>query len=635
MTDSYTSRPIKIVSLPIPEEYPFKFGLSTVLKFSSGKHLDIGCIVFLKRKFSKSITQQVTSCTVDLMSFSEERTEIVQSLTFFFNDEICRKQRKPLTIYQWAVSFRNFMNWCDENNQIIKNLVRIDFEKAFRNYIMHLRQIALVKSLSLRAQVKSQNNVITVLNNLFEVENFARGMNLLKSSFIDNNPTVVPAEDVQTKALSWLSKLFHGLTAFVLNNSPYPHKLSVPEYLGWPNNYMWIVPSNFWYITPDEECTTPYHTLLSHEKIATKIEMINMRVKHGKTIDDNAVIKDIYRLKARINKANIDERDVQRINRALCANSAFIELFVAETGMSSSLIRDLPWTSELKESLDNPSILRQRFRVIKYRAAGRIVNFEIGAAFLNEFRKFMKLREYLLNGKVCDTLFFTYSCRTHWEIEKFKSNRIYSTIKNLDKNIKPVTHREWRASKQDWAIRNTVPSIAAKLLQHSEITAIRSYSNGSQISHESEFSEFFSNFEAIIQENRNSIDFEKDTFYGSCIAPDQPAPIKSGLKITPECGRLEGCLFCDKYRVHADETDIRKLLSCRLYVIEVSSFASSTEEYSEVITPIIKRIDYILSEIEKKSPDEYGRLKSEVETYGELTFYWRSKLEMLQELYLL
>lgn len=69
--------------------------------------------------------------------------------------------------------------------------------------------------------------------------------------------------------------------------------------------------------------------------------------------------------------------------------------------------------------------------------------------------------------------------------------------------------------------------------------------------------------------------------------------------------------------------------------MEVSSFASSAKEYSEVITPIIKRIDYILSEIEKKSPDEYGQLKSEVETYGELTSYWRSKLEMLQELNLL
>jgi len=527
------------------------------------------------------------------------------------------------------------MNWCDENNQLIKNLIRSDFENAFRNYIIHLRQIVQVKSLSLRSQVKSQNNVIAVLNNLFEVEDFARGMNLLKSSFIDENPTVIPTEDVQTKALSWLSKLFHGLTDFVLSNSPYPHKLSIPEYLGWPENSMWIVPSNIWAITPDEECTTPYHTLFSHGRIATKAEMTNMRVEHGKTIDEITVIKDIYRVETRIKKANIDERDIQRINRALCANSAFIELFVAETGMSSSLIKDLPWSSELKEAMDNPSILRQRFRVIKYRAAGRIVSFEIGATFLNEFRKFMKIRDYLLNGTVCDTLFFAYSCRTHWELEKFKSNKIYIAIKKLDKNIKPVTHREWRASKQDWAIRNTAPSIAAKLLQHSEITAIRSYSNGSQISHESEMSDFFSNFETIIQQKRSSIDSETDTSYGSCIAPDQPIPINSEIKIIPECGRLEGCLFCDKYRVHADETDIRKLLSCRLYVMEVSSFASSAEEYSESITPIIKRIDYILSEIEKNSPDEFGHLKSEVETYGELTPYWRSKLEMLQELNLL
>ncbi len=50
MTDNYTSRPIKVVTLPIPEDYPFKYGPTTVLKFSHGKHVDIGCIVFLKMK---------------------------------------------------------------------------------------------------------------------------------------------------------------------------------------------------------------------------------------------------------------------------------------------------------------------------------------------------------------------------------------------------------------------------------------------------------------------------------------------------------------------------------------------------------------------------------------------------------
>ncbi len=460
-------------------------------------------------------------------------------------------------------------------------------------------------------------------------------MNLLQWSSISENPTTVPAEDVQTKAISWLSKLFHGLTDFVLNNSPYPYKLSIPDYLGWPENSMWIVPSNKWAITPSEEFPTVYPTLLSHRKISTMVDKMNIRFIHDLGIKNLGVINDLYTLKDNIIKANNDVRHVQRLRRALCANSSFIELFVAETGMSLSLIRNLPWSSELKEAMDNPLILRQRFRVIKYRAAGKIINFEIGAIFLNEFRKFMKLREYLLNGTVCDTLFFTYSSSTSWEIVRCRSNRIYDTIKKIDKDIKPITHREWRASKQDWAIRNTDPYIAAKLLQHSEKTAIRSYSNGSQITHESEMSNFFSAFEVIFQEKRKNIEIERDTSYGTCIAPNQPTPLSTVLKITPECGRLEGCLFCDKYRVHADETDIRKLLSCRLYVIAVSSLASSVEEYNGITSPIINRINYILSEMKTKSPDAYERLESEVEIYGDLTPYWQSKLEMFQELKLL
>lgn len=46
-----------------------------------------------------------------------------------------------------------------------------------------------------------------------------------------------------------------------------------------------------------------------------------------------------------------------------------------------------------------------------------------------------------------------------------------------------------------------------------------------------------------------------------------PPPLIMTSEVSVNCYTPEGCLFCDKYRIHVDATDIRKSLSCR-YCIE-------------------------------------------------------------------
>lgn len=106
MTEEYIPRPIKVVLLPVAEDYPFTFGPFTVLKFANGNHLDIGCICFLKHRFSAPGRQLVTGCTVELMSFSEDRIKIVQSLTKFFS--VMKSLEASTDLLQFSSGRRHF-----------------------------------------------------------------------------------------------------------------------------------------------------------------------------------------------------------------------------------------------------------------------------------------------------------------------------------------------------------------------------------------------------------------------------------------------------------------------------------------------------------------------------------------------
>ena len=107
------------------------------------------------------------------------------------------------------------------------------------------------------------------------------------------------------------------------------------------------------------------------------------------------------------------------------------------------------------------------------------------------------------------------------------------------------------------------------------------------------------------------------------------APIK------PDCSKPEGCLYCDKYKVHADETDYKKLLSFK-YVFEISeTLAHDEEHYERVVLPIIEKIDEAKNQILGSGilPSEIVKqITIEVYQYERLDKYWQKKLDLLVDL---
>lgn len=193
--------------------------------------------------------------------------------------------------------------------------------------------------------------------------------------------------------------------------------------------------------------------------------------------------------------------------------------------------------------------------------------------------------------------------------------------------------RQWRAYKSDWLIRKTDIATTALLLQNNKETVVKSYMAGSKISADNEMTAFLNSMHLKVIKAKETP--TTDISVGHCLKHNEPRAEVSESVIQPNCHQPEGCLFCDKYRVHADEDDIRKLYSCRYVINETRTLAASEVHFEKVFGVVLNRIDSLLKFIASKNnvlSHTVERIKYEVMEEGKLSSYWASKLQMLTEL---
>ena len=290
---------------------------------------------------------------------------------------------------------------------------------------------------------------------------------------------------------------------------------------------------------------------------------------------------NIARLTAKnLSAANADAQSPIRRSHASIAASCFAALFLAETGINLVQLLAMKWSPELAASLqDASSVARQKFREVKYRAGGKEVTFTVSLSFMPKLKTYLALREYLVQDADRDALFVVVG--HHAQLRRLTGltthflDLLYCRLVTLGIALTRISARQWRAAKQDWAVRNHDPLVAARLMGHSLATALRSYSNGTDAAHKAEMGAFLALVEKTVLKPGNDPAGSIRSAVGVCIEFNKPAPIAASVTVQPDCRSTEGCLFCDRYRVHADATDIRKLLSCRHCVRLVSGRAGS------------------------------------------------------------
>lgn len=594
---------------------------------------DIGALCYLRR--SNAIrTGGNKSRLVDPSSLERTRIDTARKLTECISLIMRSSGNSMNTIYTLAANVIRFVTWCD--TECHKGIFgsEQDTRRAFLAYIEHLRHRVSTDVLHNNTAVLCQNDVVSFLETFIEKDDITHGVRLFRLSQSAKNPTSPPDEASQGKVLSLCQRMFTELAKHVLNHAPYPFKLTLPHYLGWGDNSLWMFPNNKVFLTP-HELEQRNNLRLGHwamnyveGRLATLDEIAS---KYKGTVDAN---RSIRTAEQQITDANLDPQNCHRRTLAMLAHNSFVMLFIANTGMNWSEVRRLPWGKDYEVGDEH-----QGFREIKFRAKGRNVSFEIQTSFLAKFKRYLELRAYLVNGKSYGTLFLSLGMRAAQKPRPMGDDvlsALINTLRRIDPSLPRILARQWRASKSDYLITRTDPSTTALILQNNESTVLQSYVAGSESRAIAEMGQFYEKLTRVVLDaGQTSPANITDSAIGECTQYGSPVPTDAAPPIAPDCHQSEGCLFCDKYVVHADERDVRKLMSCRTCIYRMAHLSASEEYFQSLFGEVLHRIDAILGTIGGKSEEHktlVERVRVEVEDGGQLDPYWEHKMQTLSSL---
>ncbi len=633
----FSARSVEIYDLPLPDACTLLHPESVMLRYFKSHTIDFGALCYLRRR-TEGRRKHGKGRDVDLSSFSPERTSQVRALIEFVSEAVGNGRQRRISLDTSHRYLLKFMDWCDANGHCDVLEEEKFARSAFRGYVDYLRRLVSQNQLNNNTAARYHNICRDTLEAFLNIESLDRGINMIARSAIFETPTPVPSEDAQGKVIAWCHSLFYGISELLVEQKSYPFAMAAPEYMRWPGDRLWAFPCQQWCRPPGslhERHKGPIDHAAYDYDAGHVFTFEELKAQYG----HQCTRKQMLRLRAEalrvIAAANRDLRSRSRVDRGILAVKVFMLMFVASTGMNPSQAVSLPCSPELDAALDNPRTERQGFRTIKYRANNRVVWFEIGVQFMPHFRRFLQLRRYLLAGIECPHLFFGYK-RTDlyapvpWTADIFVNT--FDILHRFDPTLPKVMPTEWRAAKQDHVIRHNDPHTAARTMQHSVTTALRKYSNGSETAHQMEMGSFLAHVEKVVLACGQKVEHGETRSIGICSAPSHPVPISGQVPVQPDCKGPEGCLFCDQYRVHADETDTRKLLSCRHCIRKTSHLASSQEQFGRVFGVVLGRIGFILGEIGRRDGPLVERIEHEVDVDGELDPYWAIKLETLMEL---
>lgn len=625
----YSQRPIVIYDLPLPKYVHLLHPEMAIIKVGNASY-DVGALCYIRRENTNRNSTTIGQ-EVDLGSFSEERANSVRLLINCFSDQVANGHKRDRTLQTEFSNFINgFMYWVDTNGHtdVLENFEAAQL--AFTQYVFHLKDQVSKLVFNNNTAAHKQADILTILSDFMDRDDLARGVNLIGTSLSEQEPTAPPDAIEMAKVLSLCDSLFSGLSSLVLNTEPFPYFLKMPKYLGFDNDGFWVFPINAW--------CDPLGRMKGKDKTHCRVYDYGngtlrelSEVLHLYANYDNAV-RSVRGAEQNLLEANANQFHFRRRSSASLAVGAFLLMFFANTGMNLAQALELTWDDDFEVGVE-----RQGFRAIKWRARGRGCSFEISTQFLHTFKQYLKLRDYLLSDENCDLLFFTSGLNKGDKPHKMGASvltEFYRTLKSIDPDISTLLSKKMRAAKSDWLVKNTDIATAAKILNNTERTILKSYAAGSETTHIEEMSAFLNSVADVVLAKDAAVDHGVDLPVGICASFGDPHQVAKDIPSQPDCRSPEGCLFCDKFKIHADERDTRKLLSCQYCLQETAHMVSSEEQYSTLFVPIFNRIQQLLSEIGQRDLAMVERVQQEV-SEGELDPFWVSKLEMLINLELI
>ncbi|MBK3779823.1 hypothetical protein G3A43_09440 [Paraburkholderia aspalathi] len=326
---------------------------------------------------------------------------------------------------------------------------------------------------------------------------------------------------------------------------------------------------------------------------------------------------------------------------------SFAVLAIGDSGSNHSQIAQLEYSDALWDQLSGADIVTMRLKELKFRAGGKEVPVHFTAVVRRRFPAYLRLRERMLEAFPDDALDNLVFLRMKNAAENSGGGLIRVT--NIDKllaslrarfqacfgaPLPKVTLRQLRLHVGNKFTEIAGPKVSADRLGHSLRTAIKNYNLGPASKRNGELTDFFvSVAKSAVAAGRQPGEMlpgEVELATGVCKDRGQPEKlIAAPSNIEPNCRKTEGCLFCDKYRVHADKTDIRKLLSCKFVLNRLALTGGAADEVEAVYGAIMSRIQTLLDELQRRSPAIYEEVAADVLANQNLSPYWAARFSQL------
>ncbi|MEX3992727.1 hypothetical protein AB4Y35_18375 [Paraburkholderia sp. EG286A] len=632
--DDLADRPIREYKLPLEVGDKVHSVENVVIRFGdTGLTRDFGSFCYLERE-SRAIRAKGKPTKVVLASFVPSRRRFMAKFIYWLSEGI-RQGLSQRGQYLCSQILFSFIAWADANLDSDALASAETIAVALVGYTDYLTHEVRTGRIAKDTAGGKQARLISCLRYLTGAEHLADGLTHLRRGDGENGTVPRSEKDIgQQLAIDLL--LFEGLRTLVLQEESLPFALRVPPFVQQPYNVIWIFPTRGLFRTAAEINSSAMQN--GYGQFAYDFENGRLRTyQECKSLYESKSVAKAVIHKARIlvGKANENKRSGPRISIAKVAMNSFVDMFLANAGMDWEQVRTLQWEG------DDFTVerLTQDFSAVKNRAKGVVVTFTITNVFLPRFRLYLSLRNWVLNGKKCDLLFFRpvgICADGGFRIEPLPlaSLDLLHVHRRLAPNLVVVGSREWRSTKTNWNVDRYGTAAAAAIAQNSRAVVETKYSAGTETNAIKESGEFLSRLSAKFV-SRKHADTKHTSPVGGCNNINHPTPALADPPVNPDCHQPEGCLFCAEHTIVADEIDIRKLLSLRYCILHTRPFSSSKEHWKDLFRPVLARIKDLLNRIAAKSERHrllVARVRVEVDKYGKLDPYWEAKMAMLDEI---
>ncbi|MDA3374625.1 hypothetical protein JR314_32445 [Pseudomonas aeruginosa] len=540
------------------------------------RYLDVGSLCYRRR--GKSGPHKV-GCPVDLSSLDNARTPFVQALI-----EILRAKRSASSAIQVLQNITVVINWIDAQEQSYAFDDVSAVKQAYGDYTRYL--LHRLSNSGIRGQRIKQSTAcgyqaaarIAVMCATGMREPEARGVATYiphKIAHANHVNLKLPNADVQARTFAALIYYIDEAHRLLIGGDALP----------------------LHFVSPNGESCYQYamHTFSEKGK-AANFSLSPMLIQspefpawdkvkaHFGLVGDSVALeieRAIYdNTRKRLEKNDKDLRSDLRQWIGAQAVVAGMLVFIAATGCNLRVAQNL----EVDTLEFIPSTQGKRFSGTKARAGGKTVNPEFGVRFVPVFKKYLELRRWVLNGSDSALVFPVIS---HEYRVSSVGNQQIARLKACFSKALPktawVTPTQWRknVSYQYVKLSGGDMALTAEKLGNTEETVRQAYSRPALEDFAVEMASFFELMhQAAIDRTRSTervpvriLDekrLEASTGTGLCEKTPEAEPERAqgftALAPAPACRDPETCLFCAHYAVHADEEDIRRLLSFRYLI---------------------------------------------------------------------